>query len=85
VLAGQSNGLPDGDGGFTQAVMALLESGDGALWVGTLEKGLARYEEGHWAPFTHENSGLPAIGVSALLETRDSTGPETPGAFPTWS
>lgn len=44
----------------------------GALWVGTFEGGLARYENGVWTKFNTSNSGLPGMDVISLAV--DSSG-----------
>lgn len=51
-------------------VLALLGDSRGALWIGTREKGLARYADGEFETFTKGN-GLPASTVTALAEGKE--------------
>ena len=55
------------DGSNQPTVIAIRESRDGGLWIGTEGKGLARYREGTVSFFTTEQ-GLPADYVTALFE-----------------
>lgn len=43
----------------------MLEDGDGALWIGTENEGLARFSEGGFTTYTIRD-GLPSNGVKAL-------------------
>ena len=43
----------------------MLEDGDGALWIGTENEGLARFSDGGFTMFTIRD-GLPSNGVKAL-------------------
>jgi diguanylate cyclase (GGDEF)-like protein len=60
------SGLPEAD------VMAILQSRDGYLWVGT-EEGLARFDGVHFTVFDRKNALLPANRVQALAETPDGS------------
>jgi ligand-binding sensor domain-containing protein len=44
----------------------------GAIWVGTLGNGLARFAEGRWTSFTVRH-GLPNDNVRAIAEAPDAT------------
>ena len=60
------NGLPEAD------VMAILQTRDGYLWVGS-EEGLARFDGVTFAVFDHRNSPLPNNRIQALLEAPDGS------------
>lgn len=60
------NGLPEAD------VMAILQTRDGYLWVGT-EEGLARFDGVHFTVFDRKNTPLPNNRVQALAETSDGS------------
>ena len=60
------NGLPEAD------VMAILQTRDGYLWVGS-EEGLARFDGVTFTVFDHRNSPLPNNRIQALLEAPDGS------------
>lgn len=60
------NGLPEAD------VMAILQTRDGYVWVGS-EEGLARFDGVNFTVFDHRNSPLPNNRIQALLEARDGS------------
>ena len=60
------NGLPEAD------VMAILQTRDGYLWVGT-EEGLARFDGAHFAVFDRKTTPLPNNRIQALAETPDGS------------
>ena len=51
--------------------MALALGPDGALWVGTVGRGLFRYHQGQWQVFNRQNGKLSDDNVSALAFGRD--------------
>ncbi len=60
-----SLGLPEGfQRGLAQA---LLGDGHGALWIGSVGRGLGRWQNGHFTVFTTRD-GLPSDSVNALAE-----------------
>jgi diguanylate cyclase (GGDEF)-like protein len=59
-------GLPEAD------VMAILQTRDGYLWVGT-EEGLARFDGTHFTVFDRKNTALPNNRIQALAETPDGS------------
>jgi diguanylate cyclase (GGDEF)-like protein len=60
------NGLPEAD------VMAILQTRDGYLWVGT-EEGLARFDGAHFTVFDRKTTPLPNNRIQALAETSDGS------------
>ncbi len=60
------NGLPEAD------AMAILQTRDGYLWVGT-EEGLARFDGAHYTIFDRKTAPLPSNRVQALAETSDGS------------
>jgi diguanylate cyclase (GGDEF)-like protein len=60
------NGLPEAD------VMAILQTKDGYLWVGT-EEGLARFDGARFVVFDRKTASLPNNRVQALAETPDGS------------
>lgn len=60
------NGLPEAD------VMAILQTRDGYVWVGS-EEGLARFDGVTFTVFDHRNSPLPNNRIQALLEAPDGS------------
>jgi PAS domain S-box-containing protein len=46
---------------------SLLESSNGAIWMGTASHGLKRYKDGVFTSYTSKN-GLPVDGILAVLE-----------------
>src|SRR6266496_1569866 len=60
------NGLPEAD------VMAILQTHDGYLWVGT-EEGLARFDGTHFVVFDRKTASLPNNRIQALAETSDGS------------
>ena len=54
------------------SVLAMAQSDDGALWFGTNESGLKRYDSGRWETFTTED-GLPSNRVQVISFARDGT------------
>ncbi|MBV9183382.1 MAG: hypothetical protein JO356_18935, partial [Acidobacteria bacterium] len=60
------NGLPEAD------VMAILQTRDGYLWVGT-EEGLARFDGTHFVVFDRNTASLANNRVQALAETSDGS------------
>ncbi len=51
-------------------ITALFAASDGALWIGTRSRGLARYRDGRFDAF-NAKPGSPAGGVVAMAEGRD--------------
>jgi PAS domain S-box-containing protein len=49
---------------------AVYESRDGSVWAGTLNGGVSKFKDGHFATYTTTN-GLASNTVSSILETRD--------------
>jgi signal transduction histidine kinase/ligand-binding sensor domain-containing protein len=64
-----SFGLPEGF--QTGPAQTLLGDGQGALWIGSVGRGLGRWQNGRFAAFTTKD-GLPSDSVNALAE--DSQG-----------
>jgi diguanylate cyclase (GGDEF)-like protein len=60
------NGLPETD------VMAILQTKDGYLWVGT-EEGLARFDGARFVVFDRKTAGLPNNRVQTLAQTPDGS------------
>jgi diguanylate cyclase (GGDEF)-like protein len=60
------SGLPEAD------VMAILQTRDGYLWVGT-EEGLARFDGVHFTVLDRKNTSLPNNRIQALAETSDGS------------
>jgi ligand-binding sensor domain-containing protein/signal transduction histidine kinase len=60
-----SFGLPEGF--QTGPVQTLLGDGQGALWIGSVGRGLGRWQNGQFTPFTTRD-GLPSDSVNALAE-----------------
>jgi len=60
------NGLPEAD------VMAILQTRDGYLWVGT-EEGLARFDGAHFTVLDRKTAALPDNRIQALAETPDGS------------
>jgi diguanylate cyclase (GGDEF)-like protein len=60
------NGLPEAD------VMAILQTRDGYLWLGT-EEGLARFDGARFVVFDRKTSLLPNNRVQVLAETADGS------------
>jgi len=60
------NGLPEAD------VMAILQTRDGYVWVGS-EEGLARFDGVTFTVFDHRNSPLPNNRIQALTEAPDGS------------
>lgn len=58
--------------GTSSAPRSVLQTHDGALWYGTQDAGLWRFQAGTWTHFRPE-SGFPHLRVNSLLETRDRT------------
>ncbi|MDP6037293.1 MAG: two-component regulator propeller domain-containing protein, partial [Candidatus Latescibacteria bacterium] len=54
------------------SVLAMAQSGDGAIWFGTDEGGLKRYDSGQWQTFTIDH-GLPSNRVQVIRFTQDGT------------
>src|SRR6266851_2477714 len=68
VFDAENSDLPN------NSVPALAPGSDGALWVGTIDGGLARLvREGHWLSYTkaNTNGGLPSDSVRALAPGSD--------------
>jgi len=67
VYSTGNSGLPD------NTVYSLLQSADGAIWVGTKAGGLARYypAEDEWVVYSADTSGIPGDTVNALLQSED--------------
>ncbi|HEX5581471.1 MAG TPA: two-component regulator propeller domain-containing protein, partial [Gemmatimonadaceae bacterium] len=53
-------------------VVALAQSPDGALWIGTVSDGILRYEDGRYTSLT-THDGLPSDQVDALHADEDGT------------
>jgi ligand-binding sensor domain-containing protein/signal transduction histidine kinase len=64
-----SFGLPEGFQGGP--VQTLLGDSQGALWIGSVGRGLGHWQNGQFTAFTTQN-GLPSDSINALAE--DSTG-----------
>jgi ligand-binding sensor domain-containing protein/signal transduction histidine kinase len=60
-----SFGLPEGF--QAGAVQSLLGDREGALWIGSVGRGLGRWQHGKFTAFTTQN-GLPSDSVNALAE-----------------
>ncbi|HEY3860317.1 MAG TPA: two-component regulator propeller domain-containing protein [Verrucomicrobiae bacterium] len=61
-------GLPEG---FQAGpVQTLLGDGQGALWIGSVGRGLGRWQNGRFTAITKQ-SGLPSDSINALSEGRD--------------
>jgi diguanylate cyclase (GGDEF)-like protein len=60
------NGLPEAD------VMAILQTKNGFLWVGT-EEGLARFDGSHFVVLDRKTTPLPNNRIQALAETSDGS------------
>ena len=54
------------------SVLAMAQSDDGAIWFGTDEGGLKRYDLGQWQTFTVEQ-GLPSNRVQVIRFAKDGT------------
>lgn len=86
IWAGRRNGgvthLHKTPGGFTaktfttadglseNSVFSVFEARTGAVWAGTLNAGLSRFQEGRWETFTTA-SGLPSNTITTLAEDRE--------------
>jgi signal transduction histidine kinase/ligand-binding sensor domain-containing protein len=62
----QQQGLPQ------DAVRAIVQAPDGALWVGT-DEGLARFDGAEFTVYRQREGGLPSSTVTALLAARDGS------------
>jgi signal transduction histidine kinase/ligand-binding sensor domain-containing protein len=62
----QQQGLPQ------DAVRAIAQAPDGALWVGT-DEGLARFDGAEFTVYRQRDGGLPSSTVTALLAARDGS------------
>jgi signal transduction histidine kinase/ligand-binding sensor domain-containing protein len=62
----QQQGLPQ------DAVRAIAQAPDGALWVGT-DEGLARFDGGEFIVYRQREGGLPSSTVTSLLAARDGS------------
>ena len=62
----QQQGLPQ------DAVRAIAQAPDGALWVGT-DEGLARFDGVEFTVYRQSDTGLPSSTVTALLAARDGS------------
>lgn len=62
----QQQGLPQ------DAVRAIAQAPDGALWVGT-DEGLARFDGVEFTIYRQSDTGLPSSTVTALLAARDGS------------
>lgn len=60
------DGLPEAD------ILAILQTSDGYVWVGT-EEGLARFDGAHFIVFDRKTAGLPDNRIQALAETPDGS------------
>jgi signal transduction histidine kinase/ligand-binding sensor domain-containing protein len=61
-----------GNGLAQNSVYAVYQSGDGAVWAGTLSGGVSRFKDGRFINYTTA-SGLASNTVTSILETRDRT------------
>jgi len=54
-------------------IVKIIQSSDGAIWLGTADGGLARfdYEKDQWTVFNTTNSGLPSDGIYSFMQTSD--------------
>ena len=60
------------NGGLSgNSIEALFQDHTGALWFGTKNAGLSRFDGFSWVTFKQDNSGLPANTVSHITEGRD--------------
>jgi signal transduction histidine kinase/ligand-binding sensor domain-containing protein len=62
----------EADGLAQNSVYAVYQSGDGAVWAGTLSGGVTRFKDGRFNTYTTA-SGLASDTVTSILETRDAT------------
>jgi signal transduction histidine kinase/ligand-binding sensor domain-containing protein len=62
----EANGLAQ------NSVYAVYQSGDGAVWAGTLSGGVSRFKDGRFITY-RTASGLASNTVTSVLETRDRT------------
>lgn len=62
----QQQGLPQ------DAVRAIVQAPDGALWVGT-DEGLARFDGAEFTVYRQREGGLPSSTVTSLLSARDGS------------
>ena len=53
------------DGLAQDAVDSIYRAADGAVWAGTLDKGLSRFRDGKWRTFTIKD-GLPSDRISVI-------------------
>ena len=60
------------DGLAQNSVFSLYLSRDGAVWAGTLNRGVSRYRDGRFTTFAAAD-GLASNTVSSILETTDGT------------
>src|SRR5229473_229902 len=60
----EANGLAQ------NSVYAVYQSGDGAVWAGTLSGGVSRFKDGRFSTYTTA-SGLASNTVTSILDTRD--------------
>jgi ligand-binding sensor domain-containing protein len=54
-------------------IRCLLETPDGALWIGTRRQGLVRMKNGQYRVFTKKKDGLASDEVRSLAVTKDGT------------
>jgi ligand-binding sensor domain-containing protein/signal transduction histidine kinase len=62
----QANGLAE------NSVIAVYQDRTGAVWAGTLTRGISKFKEGKFVTYSTAD-GLASNTVSAILETRDGT------------
>jgi diguanylate cyclase (GGDEF)-like protein len=81
VYAGTEHGVYEGQGGRfkpliaefpNEAVPSLQVDGDGALWIGTVNRGLMRYDDGELEVFDAA-AGLPNNRVASLFADREGS------------
>ncbi|MBI4750444.1 MAG: response regulator [Acidobacteria bacterium] len=57
-------------------IRTVLGTGDGSVWFGTRNGGLARFKDNQWTTFNTSN-GLPSNAIFALVETSPQPGQST--------
>ena len=64
--------FPEEDASPAGAVTAMAEAGDGAVWFGTWNGGVSRYDGRNWRTFS-ETEGLPSNRVQAVTSAPDGS------------
>jgi signal transduction histidine kinase/ligand-binding sensor domain-containing protein len=68
TIASQS--YTEADGLAQNSAYVVYESRDGSAWAGTLNRGVSRFNDGHFTTYT-TTDGLASNTVSSILETHD--------------